>query len=113
MPDNTLQKNRLKRMLAWDKEPPLTEAEIDDLLLIFQRTDKNGLAADDENWIPTYNLSKAAAEGWRWKAAKASELISVDLDGERMSSQMVFEHCQEMVRTYSRKTNSTISVGIK
>ncbi len=94
-------------MTAWEAQPTLSSEEIDDLLIQFRKTDAAGVKAGEIGWIPTYNLNAAAAEGWRWKAAKASELISVDLDGERLSSQMVFEHCERMAKTYSRKNNAS------
>lgn len=92
---------QLSRMVASDKEPTLTGAEIDDLLAMFARPDKNGITPDKPEWIPTYLMRAAAAEGWRWKAAKASELISTDLDGDRMSSDQIFNHCQRMIKLYS------------
>jgi hypothetical protein len=92
---------KLSRMTASCSEPQLSIEEIDDLLSMFQKTDADGLAPDDDDWTPTYNLRAAAREGWRWKAAKASELISSDLDGDRMSSQQLFDHCQRMICTYS------------
>lgn len=94
-------------MTAWDKEPALVEGDIDDLLTMFAKKDADGKSPTDVDWTPTYNLNSAAAEGWRWKAAKASELISVDLDGERMSSNQIFEHCERMAKTYSRKNNAS------
>lgn len=98
-------------MTAWDCEPKLLEADLDDLLVQFQKTDANGVLPGGTGWIPTYHLAAAAAEGWRWKAARASELVSVDLDGERLSSQMVFEHCARMAQVYSRKITAAVSVA--
>lgn len=113
MPDNTLLKNRLKRMTAWDSEPQLSDGDLDDLLSLYSTFDKNGVVPGDLSWIPTYRLNAAAAEGWRWKSARASELISVDLDGERMSSNQVFEHCQRMIQTYSRRLSGSVSTTAK
>ena len=94
---------RLEKMTQHNVEPKLDTQEIGLLLEIFRRTDSAGNAPTSDDWQPNYDLSRAAAEGWRWKAAKASELVSVDLDGERMSSNQVFEHCQRMAQMYSRK----------
>lgn len=97
-------------MTAWDKEPTLSDEEIDSLLTIYSVADADGYEPGDEDWVETYNLRAAAAEGWRWKAARSSELQSTDLDGDRMSSNQIFEHCQRMIKTYSRATASP-SVG--
>ena len=90
-------------MTSAGSEPRLLDDDISLLLEIFSRPD----AIDEAKTI--FDLNGAAAEGWRWKAAKAAELISVDLDGERMSSNQLFEHCQQMVRTYAKRR--TASVG--
>lgn len=104
-------KNRLKRMTAADSQPLLSSDDLDELLSMFQKSDANGNLPGTDSWIPTYNMNSAAAEGWRWKAAKAAELVSIDLDGERMSSNQIFDHCQSMIRQYSRKQSATISFG--
>lgn len=104
-------KNRLKRMTAADSQPLLSSDDLDDLLTMFQKTDRNGILPGADGWIETYNLNAAAAEGWRWKSAKASELVSIDLDGERMSSNQMFDQCKEMIRIYSRKQSATVSFG--
>lgn len=100
-------------MTAQDTEPLLSEADLDDLLLLFRRPDTNGNAPGADGWTPTYDLNRAAAEGWRWKAARASELVSVDLDGERLSSNQIFEHCQAMAQMYSRKGTASLQSGKK
>ncbi len=109
MNDTSFQK--LSRMVAAESEPKLTPSDIDLLLADFAVTDKAGIAPDDADWQPTYRLNAAAAEGWRWKAARASELVSADLDGERLSSNQIFEHCQRMVITYSRRGSVSFYTG--
>ena len=101
--------DRLKRMTAWASEPTLSSDDLELLLDQFSTQDVNGVSPGGVDWIPTYNLRSAAAEGWRWKAAKASELQSTDLDGDRMSANQIFDHCQKMIKTYS--TTASFSVG--
>lgn len=88
-------------MTAAHSEPTLSSAEIDELLEMFKKTDSAGYLPTDPLWTPTYNLRAAAREGWKWKAGKAAELQSTDLDGDRMSANQIFEHCQRMIKTYS------------
>lgn len=100
---------KLERMTAAAVEPKLTNEELESLLSSFAVTDKNGALPSAPEWIPTYKLRAAAAEGWRWKAAKASEMVSTDLDGDRMSANQMFEHCERMIRRYAASTS--VSVG--
>lgn len=99
---------KLSLMTAACAEPKLSNDELETLLGMFAKTDAAGNAPADAGWTPTYKLRAAAAEGWRWKAAKASELISSDLDGDRMSANQLFEHCQRMVRSYSSSGSAEI-----
>jgi hypothetical protein len=100
---------RLKIFTAWDKEPALSQAEITELLAMFQKTDTNGVNPGGTGYVATYNLRAAAAEGWRWKLGKAAELQSTDLDGDRMSANQIFDHCQVMIKVYSRRTASPVT----
>lgn len=88
--------------------PTLSNAELDELLDMFKKVDADGLDPEDAAWTPTYNMRAAAAEGWRWKAGRASELQSTDLDGDRMSANQVFEHCERMIKRYSTGTASPL-----
>lgn len=101
--------DRIRRMTAWDCEPALTANEVNALLEQFSLEDADGLAPGDDGWTPTYNYRAAAAEGWRWKMAKASAMISSDLDGDRMSANQIFLHCERMVKRYGAVTS--VSVG--
>lgn len=97
-------------MVAASAEPQLSNDDLDEILTLHRATDKNGNPPTADEWAATFRMNKAASEGWRWKAAKASELISVDLDGERMSSNQIFDHCEKMVQIYSRKGAGTITL---
>jgi hypothetical protein len=108
MPDSA-EKTRLKTMTAWDQTPKLTDGEIDDLLVRFSKTDADGLDPDHEDWTPTYNLRAAAKEGWSIKMGRAAELQSTDLDGDRLSANQVFDHCQAMVKRYSLAASPTLT----
>ena len=100
---------RLKIYTAWDTQPALSQAEIAELLAMFSKTDANGVAPGDPGYVATYNLRAAAREGWRWKLAKAAELQSTDLDGDRMSANQIFEHCERMVRRYSNTASPNVA----
>lgn len=88
-------------MTAWAVEPALTEGEIDALLTQYSITDADGNIPSSEDWTPTYNLRAAAREGWTWKMGRCTDLVSTDLDGDRMSSNQAFEHCKAMVAKYA------------
>lgn len=59
-------------------------------------------------WTPTYDLNRGAAEGWRWKAAKASARFDFDADGGNFKRSQVAARCLEMAKAYARKVASNI-----
>ena len=102
-------RQRLERMLAWDTDPQLTQAEIDDLLQLAKRADAYGLGPDDPDWTPTYDLNAAAAEGWRWKAGKATGRYDLSDGGDSLSRSQVREACLEQARTFDAKVTASVA----
>jgi len=98
---DTASLDRLKRMTAWTSVPALTSDDLEALLAQFAMEDPDGLASGDEDWLPTYNFRAAAREAWTIKMGRAAELTSSDFDGDRMSADQIFMHCQRMVQKYS------------
>jgi hypothetical protein len=99
---------KIARMTASDSEPVLAVEDLEQLLAANGRPDAEGRPPTDLNWTPTYDLNAAAAEGWRWKAARAGELTAVDLDGTKLSAEQIFDHCERMIQVYSKKVNATL-----
>jgi hypothetical protein len=102
--------DRLRAMTAAGSQPKLSEEDLTDLLARFSIADSAGRPPSDPAWVATYDLRAAAREGWRLKAAKAAELISTDLDGDRLSANQLFEHCQAMIRSFSSPRSVTYGV---
>lgn len=104
-------KDKLKKMLAWDAEPALSDDEIDDLLSQSSLMDKNGLAPSAEDWDATYDLNSAAASGWLIKAARAASLVEVDPPDSGIVTSKVFDNCRAMARIYRAKSSLTIQIN--
>ncbi|MCO5332885.1 MAG: hypothetical protein M9893_02540 [Pyrinomonadaceae bacterium] len=104
MPMTTL--DELKLLTAWESEPVLAEAELDDLLAAASVADAGGRSPDDDGWAPTYDLNAAAAKAWLIKAARAA--ASVDEAAEGPATSKVFDNCRAMARFFLRKKNLSI-----
>lgn len=61
-------------------------------------------------WAPTFDLNAAAAEGWRWKAAKAASMIDFTADGASFKQDQLLAHCEKMVKRYSKGTLGTMEL---
>jgi hypothetical protein len=59
---------------------------------------------------PAYNLNRAAADGWRWKAAKVANRYTMSDATQRLNRSDLTKHCLLMARQYSAKTLTSIPV---
>lgn len=57
--------------------------------------DLEGLLADNND-----DVSAAAADGWRIKAARVAEWYQVNIDGRFLSRDQVFNHCIAMAKHF-------------
>lgn len=102
---------RLKIYVSWETEPRLTQPEITELLAMHQITDEAGVVPGDPGYVPTYNLRAAAKEGWTWKMGKCSDMVSSDMDGDRMSSNQLFDHCRAMRQRFLSTASPKVGPG--
>ena len=104
-------KDKLKKLIAWDMDPTLTDDEVDELIGQSSVADSFGNIPSADDWAPTYDLNSAAASGWMIKAARAAALVEVDPPGSGLFTSKVFDNCRAMARLYSRKRTATVSTS--
>lgn len=102
--------DQLHRMLSADSEPALDLEDLHTLLRLHRIIDALGYAPTHERWTPTFDLYAAAAEGWRWKAAKAAERFSFSADGASYNRDQIYAHCLAQVKSYSSRIIRTHDV---
>src|SRR5437016_13669011 len=102
-------KDKLKRMTAWDTDPPLSNDDLDGLLAAAALQDAAGLDPSDADWVPTYDLNAAAAAGWLVKAGRASTLTAVDPPDSGIVTSKVFDNCRAMARIYTAKKTACVA----
>lgn len=62
------------------------------------------------SWEQTWDLRRAAAEGWRWKAGKAAEKYDFSSDVHSLKRDQLHEHCLEMVALYEKGTIGSVAL---
>jgi len=107
MPENPLEK--LKKLTAWQNEPALTEAELEQLIGGTAILDSKGFAPGKVDWSPTYDLNRAATEAWLIKAARAASLTEVE--GDIVTSK-IFDNCRKMAWIFSNRRASTVPITV-
>lgn len=103
-------KARLERMTDASTDPQLAEEDLDDLLAMARRMDAGGLPPSDDDWVPTYDLNFAAAEGWRRKAGRAAALFNHGVDGASFQRSQIYSQCLVQAKEYSSRAPTTITV---
>lgn len=63
------------------------------------------------SWTPTYDLNAAAAEGWRWKAAKVAGEFDFNTDQQDFSRSQKHAACLAMAEHYQKRVSGSIKVG--
>lgn len=101
----------LESMVAWDQEPTLTADQVTSLLQTAGRRDSDGLAPSDADWAGIYDLNAAAAEGWRWKAAKVAAEFDFLTDQQSFHRSQKREACLLMSDIYRKRVTGSVKVG--
>ena len=101
--------DKLKKMTAWDTEPALTETEVGELLDSASIADASGASPQNDDWLPSYDLNAAAANGWLIKAGRSANTTETDPDSLNVASK-IFDNCLKMAKIYSNKRKAAIRI---
>ena len=104
-------RTRLEAMVQYSEQPSLSADEVDLLLDLARRADRYGVTPSSEDWTPSWDLSAAAAEGWRRKAGKVAGRFNVTLDGESLLRAQAFAHCLRMAEQYAKNVAGSLSLS--
>lgn len=100
----------LAKRVAASIAPVLSTADINILIAQAKRTDQYGYLPTNVAWTPTWALTAAAAEGWRWKAAELANQMNVSTGSAKAELRQRWENAMAMVRQYGSGGIGTIHV---
>lgn len=90
MPDMTPSERLTSMIGGATAEPVLSPEELADCLLRAAVPDSAGNFTASTDWVPSYDYARAAANGWRLKAAKVAADYSITIEGRELNrGQMV------------------------
>lgn len=98
----------LRDKVASTSRPVLAEATVAALLDAYPMPDADGREPQDTDWVGTWDLNAAAAEGWRMKAGKVAGDFSFSADGSSYQKADVLAHCLEMEAKYASMSHGTL-----
>lgn len=102
----------IESMTAWDSVPALTAGQVALLVERARRPDSDGLLPSESGWTGTYDLNAAAAEGWRWKAAKVAGDFTFSSDGQSFNRHEMNQACLDMATMYRNRVVGAIPLNI-
>ena len=101
---------RLGYMVASGVESTLSAPELADLLALAKVADAEDRAPSDDDWEPAFDLDRAAAEGWRWKAGKVAPRFGATVDGMDLQRQQIYANCLEQAEQYAKRIAGDVGV---
>lgn len=91
---------RIELYLDVNSDPIIYAGEVDVLVDISRRVDKNGLWPSDADWVGTYDVNYAVAQGWLVKAGRlAPRYLFMDA-GKMFSRNQYYDHCLQLHRKF-------------
>lgn len=108
--DEAAARARLERLVAASDAPVLDDADLVELLVVARRPDPYGRVYGEAGYEETWDLRAAAAEGWRWKAARCVTHFDFSADGSSLSKSQVLAHCLQMAAEYGAASAGTFEL---
>lgn len=93
-----------------DVDPILTDAEIQGILQGCRIIDADGNKITDTGYTTTYDVTRAVAEAWSIKAAKASSSYAFSEAGLSLHREQVNEMCLKMAKQWAKKLAYTVQI---
>src|SRR5687768_11933327 len=109
--DDAAARTRIAQRTASDREPLLTEDELDDLVAAARRPDPDGLVFGEDGYVEKWDLNAAIAEGWGMKAAKVAGDFDYSDDAGSYSRQQVYEMCKRQEADYRKRALGSITLS--
>jgi len=100
------------RRLSYAQVADFSDAVVTDSIELFPVIDADGNATDSDDWTPTYDLYRAAADIVQQRAAQLAERYDVNTDGASMTRSQMQAHLSALssrllCRAKVRVTNPT------
>ena len=96
-------KAQIARVCAATYDPQLDDEDLTHLVNTCKRYDVDGRAPDDAEWVPTFDLNYAYAQGWEIKAGRAAGDFRFEEDNQGFYREQVYRHCRQQADRYNRR----------
>lgn len=101
--------DKLRRMVDADGAPPLSREDLGDLLDDARQPDGLGRRPGLDGYVETFDLNRAAMEGWRRKAGRVAGHFTFTADNASYNKGEILAHMEAMVAQYAAKVHGSTS----
>lgn len=102
---------QLRAMVSASEEPTLSDDEVTTLLALTAVMDSAGLAPTHDDWTATYDLNRAAAMGWEWKAGKVANQFNFSSEERsKYERSQVYNQCMASARAFKARIHGTANI---
>lgn len=103
---------RLRLHVQPTSEPTLSEQELSDLLAVHALADSEGNAPNTEGWVGTWDIRKAAYDGWLIKAGKVANDVTYRADDASYNQSEAYAHCLTMADRF-KGAQGSFTLGVQ
>lgn len=103
--------SRVNALAAAGVRPALTADEVKDAIRNHPKVDRDGLQADQDGWVQTWDIFAAVAELWGLKAGKVAGDFNFKADDAQYDKGAVMAKCLEMEAHYAGKSAGSAGTG--
>lgn len=100
----------LAAMVVADEDPRLPDETLNVLLERAAVRDAAGRLPAAPDWTPTFDLDRAAANGWRLKAGRVAGDFNILIDGHKFDRAQRYAQFMEQAREYDARAVSAVGM---
>lgn len=90
--------------------PTLTTDELTYLVSIAKSVDSTGHVPSDTDWVPTWDIPHAVAEGWELKAGHAAIAFDFEADKKKFARSQIYGACKSMAARWKSKSSCSVAL---
>lgn len=103
-------RGQLRLMTNATAAPEIDDRQLDVLLEQAAVTDAAGERPSSERWTPTFDLDRAAAAGWRQKAAALADHFNIQVDGHKFDRAQAYAQAMQQADMYEGRSPSKVGM---
>jgi hypothetical protein len=103
-------REQIVRFTQADRQPTLSDADIDELVAMSKRQDSSKRPPTDAAWEPTWNINAAVSLGWELKAGLVATDFDVRSADQDLKRSQMHEMCLRQADRWKRRVTESPTI---